>query len=139
MTAPRYGGWAADRNSMSSEVTPLDTRGPKRLWSQGPGYVVRRRGATDEPVELEYMCPVHGRFTARVSKTDTPDEVACESAAPSGPFAQCDECMLFHPTATGVITCECGRTFDTTPYCGLTSPWSPSTVSVWKSAGEVTG
>lgn len=111
MTAPRYGGWGSACVNMTPTCTPLDTRGPKRLWAQGPGYVVRRRGATDEPVELEYMCPVHGRFTARVSKTDTPDEVACTETE-HGNFGN---------------------------LCGLTSPWSPSSVSVWKSAGEVTG
>lgn len=117
----RYGGWGAACVNMTPTCTPLDTRGPKRLWAQGPGYVVRRRGATDEPVELEYMCPVHGRFTARVSKADTPDEMPC-------PYSE----------TSAVWSYELCRPIDG-EYCGRTSPWSPSTVSVWKSAGEVTG
>lgn len=118
MTTPRHGSWGLDRHDMTSEVVPLDTRGPKRLWQQGPGFVIRRRGATDEPVTLEYLCPVHGRFEARVSKTDTPDEVFCPVRYTDG--------KSWGP-AQKVNT------------CGLTSPWSPSTVGVWKSAGEVTG
>lgn len=119
MTAPRYGSWGIDRSDMASEVVPLDTRGPKRLWQQGPGFVIRRRGATDEPVTLEYLCPVHGRFSARVSKTDTPDEVACPRVDRIGRAS------------------EFPRTRE--EYCGRTSPWSPSGVSVWKAAGEVAG
>jgi hypothetical protein len=107
---------------MTSEVVPLDTRGPKRLWQQGPGFVIRRRGATDEPVTLEYLCPVHGRFGARVSKTDTPDEMACPRR-----LTVIESVGLYETTS------QDGK------YCGLTSPWSPSTVGVWKSAGEVAG
>jgi hypothetical protein len=118
VTAPRYGGWGLSAKDMTSTVTPLDTRGPKRLWSQGPGFVIRRRGAVDEPVALEYLCPVHGRFTARVSKTDTPDEVFC-------------------PALTSRAIVSDGRM--TEEYCGLTSPWSPSGFAAWKSSGEVTG
>lgn len=126
MTTPRHGSWGLDRHDMTSEVVPLDTRGPKRLWQQGPGFVIRRRGATDEPVTLEYLCPVHGRFEARVSKTDTPDEMFCptvmhEIIGPNGEAWKAPNGRRY-----GVV-------------CGLTSPWSPSTVGVWKSAGEVTG
>jgi hypothetical protein len=119
VTAPRYGSWGLSAKDMTSTVTPLDTRGPKRLWSQGPGFVIRRRGATDEPVALEFMCPVHGRFTARVSKEETPDEMPCPRVDLIGRAS------------------EFPRT--TEEYCGRTSPWSPSGFAAWKSSGEVTG
>jgi hypothetical protein len=102
--------WEFREPKRVTACTPLDTRGPKRLWEQGPGFVVRRRGATDEPVALEFLCPTCGRFTARVSKVDTPDEVPCPQVRPQ----------------SGLV-------------CGLTSPWSPSKLGVWASAGEVTG
>src|SRR5262245_15914218 len=76
---PRYGGWQKpiSREDFTTTVTPLDTKGPKRLWNAPAGFVVRERGDVDGLVTLEYMCPVHGRFEARVSRRDAPDEVAC--------------------------------------------------------------
>jgi hypothetical protein len=122
MTSPRYGGWGLSRKDMTSTLTPLDTRGPKRLWNAPAGWVMKRSGAVDEPVALEYLCPVHGRFTARVSKDDTPDEMPCPVR-----LSKIDSLALYETLS------QAGG------LCGLTSPWSPSGFAAWKSSGEVTG
>jgi hypothetical protein len=122
MTSPRYGGWGLSRKDMTSTLTPLDKRGPKRLWNAPAGWVMKRSGAVDEPVALEYLCPVHGRFTARVSKDDTPDEMPCPSR-----LTTLEAVALYEAASQGDHA------------CGLTSPWSPSGFAAWKSSGEVTG
>lgn len=99
---------------------PLDTRGPKRLWDAGPGFVIRERGDIDGKVKHDYLCPVHGRFEADVPRRDVPDAVPC-------PHLLCGVDAGFDPFEVEVY------------HCGLSSPWSPSTIATWKSAGEVTG
>ncbi len=107
MTRPHYGSWSMPGpNGSTTQVTPLSTRGPKRLWNAPAGFVVRERGDVDGLVTLEYLCPVHGRFEARVGRRETPDEIVCPRGWPSD-------------------------------YCGRLSPWSPSTFSAWRPAGEV--
>jgi hypothetical protein len=72
------------------------------------GFTVRRRGDVGGMVATEYRCPVHGRFTLLVLRSDVPDAMAC-------------------PTSAGE---------DAT--CGERSPWSPSTVGIGFAPGEVT-
>lgn len=123
MSAPRYGGWSAPGpNGMTTTVTPRDTRGPARLWNAPAGYVVRERGDIDGQVTLEYMCPVHGRFEARVSRAESPDALQCPSSASD------EETDLNVQLITQGVEVE--------DACGLASPWSPSTFNAWPSAGE---
>ena len=64
MTVPKYGGWSAPApNGLSATLVPLDTKGPKRLWSAPAGYVTRHRGVAT--VKNTYVCPVHGAFEAQ--------------------------------------------------------------------------
>lgn len=107
----RYSKWNP-RDSMRSEVIPLDTKGPKRLWGAPAGYVTRRRGTPT--VTNVYVCPVHGAFEA---KSDAAS-VACRTVVGS-------LCLTSLPP----------QYVDET--CGLASPWSPSPFSAWQSSGMV--
>lgn len=109
LTAPRYGSWLdTSRSDYRGEVIPLDTRGPKRLWTAPAGYVSRHRGAT--VVKNTYVCPVHGAFEA----SGDAESARCVRMVqqPWWPDGQRSE-------------------------CGVSSPWSPSPFSVWASSGEV--
>lgn len=97
---------------------PGGPKGPSTV-TERKGYVLRERGDVDGRIAHEYMCPEHGRFTAMVSRRDVPDEGPCPA-------------VIVVPA--GVVYPPC----DSTETCGLTSPWSPSTVGVGKSSGEVT-
>lgn len=74
------------------------------------GFRVRVRGDVDGTVATEYLCPVHGRFTAHPPRRAVPDEMPCPAAEQ--------------------------RDGERPSSCGLTAPWSPSSVATWKSAGE---
>ena len=104
-------------NGFTSEFTPLDTRGPKRLWS-ATGTSRRTRGDVGRMVEHDYRCPSCGVFTARVLSSDVPDELPCPREV------------------RGWTDCK-GEVH--TEYCGLTATWSPSTFRIGKAPGEVTG
>lgn len=118
MTAPKYGGWSTPApNGLSATLVPLDTKGPKRLWSAPAGYVTRHRGVAT--VKNTYVCPVHGAFEAQSDEAS----VAC-------PLDDLHDAGA----AEGCELVNCG--YDP-PLCGLDSPWSPSPFSVWASAGEV--
>lgn len=124
MTTPKYGSWSSAPNGMVTQVIPQDTRGPKRLWNAGKGYVTRHRGA---PVaRATYVCPVHGAFEARAGT----DSVAC----PTTSRCSLEQLQWFDamPDGAGAIVRQEVRVV-----CGLTSPWSPSTFAAWASSGEV--
>lgn len=88
---------------------------------------MRERGDVDGTVLHDYLCPVHGRFELRVPRSDVPDEVAC----PLDDITELD--LIGMSAAEGYEAINCaGR-------CGLTAPWSPGTVAVWHSSGEVVG
>lgn len=123
MTAPRYGSWnPTGRPEVVSTVTPLDTRGPARLWNAPAGYVVRERGDVDGKVTLEYLCPVHGRFEARVSRRESPDEMPCP---------------VMRERAFDFISAGGPIRFIGDAVCELSSSWSPSKFAAWQSPGEV--
>lgn len=123
MSAPRYGSWnPTGRPEVVSTVTPLDTRGPARLWNAPAGYVVRERGDVDGLVTLEYLCPVHGRFEARVSRRESPDAMPCPAIC---------ERTWDSPVDGGFVR------FIGDAACELSSPWSPSKFAAWQSPGEV--
>lgn len=107
--------WSPSEPKRVTACTPLDSRGPKRLWSTGPGWVKRDRPAAGGTRPLEFCCPVHGRFTVDVPRGEDPDAVACPTPDLDWPVA-----------GGGYLSCD------------LSSPWSPSTFGLWKSAGEVT-
>jgi hypothetical protein len=67
-------------------------------------FTIRLRGASGGTIQHEYLCPVHGRFTAEVSRDDVPDSAACRE-------------MLSLPGMA--IREDCGRS----------SPWSPSSIA----------
>lgn len=119
--------WDPRTPRLHTTVTPQDTRGPARLWSHPAGWVMRERGDVDGTVLHDYLCPVHGRFESRVSRAEVPDEVAC----PLDDVTELDLIGMSAPEAYEVI--------NSVRVCGLTSPWSPGSVAVWKSSGEVTG
>lgn len=136
--------WSPTPTRKHIECTPFDTRGPKRLWDAPAGVVHRARGDVGRMVKHDYLCPVHGRFELEVPSNDVPDGVACptpiESVVPAdaeqilrGLYepADIDAALLVDPDAIAKIWKGTGA-------CGLVSPWSPGTVSVWKSSGEVT-
>lgn len=101
---------------------PGGPSGPSETY-QRKGYVLRVRGDTaavrerlgveERRIPREFICPVHGRFTREVDEQT--DEMAC--GVRMGPSL--------------VDGAEV--------YCGLTSPWSPSSVGQGKGCGEVTG
>lgn len=109
---------------------PGGPSGPSTV-EQRKGYVVRSRGDTAalrqrlgvEPrrIPREFVCPVHGRFTREVD--ETVDEVSCDA----------DEDFDF----TGMSAAEACEVSNQLNTCGLTSPWSPSSVGQGKSSGEV--
>jgi len=41
-------------------------------------FTIRVRGATSGMIEHEYLCSVHGRFIANVSRADSPDVIPCK-------------------------------------------------------------
>lgn len=132
--------WKPTDTRRETTCTPMDTRGPARLWHHPAGWVMRERGDVDGAVVHDYRCPVHGRFEARVSRRDMPDEVPCLAHA-GGPLY-----MLapWRRNADGTETwvSEHGQEFlvrDGAVLCGLPSPWSPSKFGAWASSGEVTG
>lgn len=104
----RYSKWNP-RDSMTSEVIPLDTMGPKRLWSVPAGYVTRHRGTST--ARNTYVCPVHGAFEAQSDA----ESVRC-------PADISDSVLAVMPD-------------DET--CNEPSPWSPSPFSAWQSSGMV--
>jgi hypothetical protein len=71
-------------------------------------FTIKLRGASSGTIQHEYLCPVHGRFTADVPRADVPDEVFCPARYTDG--------KSWGP-AQKVNT------------CGLTSPWSPSSIA----------
>lgn len=110
--------WDPRTPRLRTTCTPQDTRGPARLWNHPAGWVMRERGDVDGTVLHDYLCPVHGRFEMRVPRSAVPDEVACPVRGVEG--------ASWGPAEREV-------------YCGRTSPWSPGTVAVWHSSGEVEG
>lgn len=117
MSHRHYGSWRPSATpDQVQTVTPLDTRGPARLWNAPAGYVVRQRGAVGSYATNVYVCPVHGAFEARSDA----DAVAC-------------------PTKVGEIWLTALPPIYRTEHCGIPSPWSPSPVAVWQSAGMVKG
>lgn len=113
----RYGGWGARvKPTLVTTVTPLDTKGPARLWNAPAGFVVRERGAIGAVSTNVYECPVHGQFEARCDG----DSAACPTL----------ETEWIAMEDIGVRPAE-------VRICGRTSPWVPSRFSVWASAGEV--
>lgn len=70
-------------------------------------FTVKLRGASSGTIQHEYLCPVHGRFTADVPRADVPDEMPCPD------FEYVDASTM---RSVG-------------NHCGLTSPWSPSGIA----------
>lgn len=116
--------WSPRSPKLHTTVTPQDTRGPARLWNHPAGWVMRERGDVDGTVLHDYMCPVHGRFEARVARSAVPDEVLCPGVYEDANF----------PYETDDDLDEADSAI-----CDLPSPWSPGSVAVWKSSGEVGG
>jgi hypothetical protein len=50
-------------------------------------FTVRTRGATDGAIDLEYLCPEHGHFTATVPRATSPDELPCSECGASSPWS----------------------------------------------------
>lgn len=122
----------------ASFFVPGGPKGPSQA-TERCGYVLRERGDVDGAVAHEYRCPIHGRFTAMVSRRDVPDEMPCPliSWTPAGTD-------LEYPTEEAVrsaIREACGGADSEmeleTQRCAATAPWSPSTIGVGKSSGEV--
>lgn len=134
---------------------PGGPKGPSTV-TERKGYVLRERGDTAaererlgvEPrlVAREFVCPVHGRFTAETDEQC--DEVACAKRSWcvwSSKVTLPDDvlerewpsrmALEDHLTERGIAW---GDLSFGTAACGLTSPWSPSTVGVGKSSGDVT-
>lgn len=133
--------WSTRQPRLVTTSTPLDTRGPKRLWGEPAGLVQRDRGDVGRLVRHDYRCPVHGVFELEVSSQDVPDEVACTMVHEPPTIATL---APWHREQDGseIWVSEHGIEFRVrhgNVLCGLTSPWSPSRVGIWKSAGEVTG
>jgi hypothetical protein len=114
--------WSPKPPQLHTTCTPQDTRGPARLWNHPAGWVMRERGDTDGTVLHDYLCPVHGRFEARVARNAVPDVTPCE-----------------HRLTVMDSIVEYERIDQAGSICGLPSPWSPGSVAVWKSSGEVAG
>jgi hypothetical protein len=68
--------WAMNPAKQVTECTPLNTRGPKRLWN-AEGTSRRTRGEVGKLVVHDYLCPVHGRFEQLVPSSDAPDDMPC--------------------------------------------------------------
>lgn len=116
--------WSGNPAKQVTTCTPLDTRGPKRLWDAPAGCVSRARGDVGRLVKHDYVCPVHGRFELEVPSGDVPDVVPC-------------------PTEQDVdlVNCSAAEAYEAINQlgvCGLASPWSPGAVNIWASSGEVT-
>lgn len=130
--------WSPTQTRKHVECTPMDTRGPKRLWGAPAGVVQRHRGDTGRLVKHDYLCPVHGRFELEVPASDVPDEVPCtlDSWSVAG-FSE------EYPTREAVAEALRARCIGVdevrleTQRCGDTATWSPSTFGIWVSAGEV--
>lgn len=75
-------------------------------------FTIKLRGASSGTIQHEYLCPVHGRFTADVPRADVPDEMPCPESEAVGKAAW----------SPGVVLQKLNR-------CGLTSPWSPSGIA----------
>lgn len=117
--------WSPREPRPVTTCTPLDTRGPKRLWNEPAGLVTRDRGDVGRLVRHDYRCPVHGVFEARVSSESVPDEMPCPRSDPDD--------------ASAAEGCELVNAGYDPEHCGLTSPWSPSVAAIWPSSGEVRG
>ncbi len=78
-------------------------------------WTLKVRGAPSRTIQHEYLCPDHGRFTADVSRDDVPDEMPCRTVT-----REPIEC---------VVPGGCDSPFCRPVYCGLTSPWSPSSIA----------
>jgi hypothetical protein len=120
--------WSPTPTRKHTEVTPLDTRGPKRLWDAPAGVVQRHRGDTGRLVKHDYLCPVHGRFEIEVPASDAPDEVLCPLWSDSSPMAMVERLLTSPADVVESVAAA---------VCGQPSPWSPSTFGIWASAGEV--
>lgn len=120
--------WSTTPTRKHIECIPLDTRGPKRLWDAPAGWVLRTRGADGGTRPLEFLCPVHGRFTVEVPRGEDPDAVAC--AAIVLDYARTER----RRNAEGFIE---DHVYRPSVPCGLSSPWSPSGFGIWASSGEV--
>lgn len=79
-------------------------------------WTLKLRGDPTGTIIHEYLCPLHGRFEAEVSRADVPDEVRCEAMGP-GAVRQ-------------------GEQWHAVP-CGASSPWSPSGITSRVKPGEV--
>lgn len=120
MTTPRYGSWSPLPGTVQT-ITPLDTKGPARLWNAPAGFVVRERGAVGAVSTNVYECPVHGQFEARSDA----DEVVCPVA------------LSFAESVDRTEHAVDFRWASRPDHCGRPSPWRPSRFNVWQSAGEV--
>lgn len=122
MTTPRYGSWSPLPGTVQT-ITPLDTKGPARLWNAPAGFVVRERGAVGAVSTNVYECPVHGQFEARSDADEVVCPVALDEPEPGAAIVLDDD--------------EWDRRCSDPMVCGRTAPWRPSRFSVWQSAGEV--
>lgn len=62
-------------------------------------FVIKRTGASSQPVEAEYTCPEHGTFSCDVIRDhngDTPDAVGCPIIV--GGFIECDQRSTWTPS-----------------------------------------
>src|SRR5678815_1409542 len=91
-------------------------------------WTLKLRGDPTGTITHEYMCPVHGRFTAEVPRADVPDEVFC---------AMTDRCLCLEVGESRGQTCPVHDLRRRPARCGLASPWSPSGITSRVKHGEV--
>lgn len=96
-------------------VVPGDNVGESSVVPRGKTWGIRERGDTGGQVVHEYCCPVHGRFDARVSRRDVPDEVDCPA------------------------DCVTDDGYEQIYSCRRPSPWAGSACAIGIEPGMVTG
>ncbi len=106
-------------------VVPGDSTANSSVVPRGKTWGIRTRGDTGGVVAHEYRCPVHGVFTALVSRASVPDEVACQRIESlvvgyAGMRPHIDALYQDH-------------------VCDLPSPWAGSSVAIGIEPGMVTG
>ena len=89
-------------------------------------WTLKLRGDPTGTIVHEYLCPVHGRFEAEVSRADVPDEMPCPGKKPTRPAEK------FALMMSGESEEEASWLG-----CNESSPWSPSGIASRVKPGEV--
>lgn len=90
-------------------------------------WTLKLRGDPTGTIIHDYLCPVHGRFEAEVSRADVPDVMPCPrhegKLVPATQFLSLAEAERIRSSLGAV--------------CGAASPWSPSGITSRVKPGEV--